>query len=85
MITPLHLEILIHAYTRPSPMPNCDAPAVIEYAQDLFDWHMIKFYDRDQEIFESTSRGKVWLRAMLSVPMPIQQWRIPDDQNTRSF
>jgi len=80
MITPLHLEILIHAHTCRSPIPRKDAPAVMKYIQDLLDWHMIKFNDRDQEIFESTSRGKAWLDAMLSVPMPVHEWRIPNDQ-----
>ena len=76
-VTPLHLEIVMHYYTRACDMENLDAPAVHEYIRDLLNIGMlenIKNYAGSQSSYQTTERGKVWLEYLLKVPFPIQKW-----------
>lgn len=81
-LTPLQLEVLLHTYYSPSRYPRMSGPA--KEAIDLFVDCGIFFEVAEQaEVNYSglsvTEKGKAWVEAILSVPMPVQKWEIPKE------
>ena len=77
MFTPLHIEILIWYHTRVEKMPNHDAPAVIDYTASLVNLGILYESISDSTGYKITPKGHVWLKAILSTPLPIQHWIVP--------
>ena len=79
MMTPNHLDILIHYYTAPGDHPRIDAPAV-EQAVEEFVSDGILWEDRDKIRMGNrpsncgkyciTEKGRVWLLMILKTPYP---------------
>lgn len=81
------LEVLLHHFYRPEPYPD-DSPAIREAHVTLIRENMIEegmgqrvrnehnnmYTNRN---FTLTERGRVYVNALMSVPLPVQAWRIP--------
>lgn len=83
-MTPLHLQILIHAFSRADRMENWDAPAVQDYAAQLVGMGAIEvaesLSDGTHEVprmWRTTERGRAWLDLILETPMPVCRWVDP--------
>jgi len=77
MITPCHLEILMHYYVSPTVYPQHDAPAVIEYTQWLVDNGVLESHLDGESGYEVTEKGKAWIDLILATPMPVMKWCDP--------
>jgi hypothetical protein len=79
-MSPARLQYLLHCYCIRSPYD--------QYLEK--DWHEFLLSEKVIEpddnqpftgepmIFRTTEKGKFWVEAILSVPMPISRWEIPD-------
>lgn len=77
-MTPLHIEILMHYYTRGGHPPML-TPTWYEYRDHLErTWGLIE-PDTHSDCFHVTEKGSVWINAILSVPFPKQVWVIPTE------
>jgi len=74
LLTPLHLQILLHAYSYPSPWPR--SGGVNEtYQQELHELGMIqKTKKPDEFYYECTDRGRAHVSQLLMLPFPTQAW-----------
>lgn len=83
----IDLKVMLHHFYRPDPYPH-DSPAandahlillndgLIEepLAQRMIHEHDHKYTNRS---FTVTEKGRVFVNALMSVPLPIQAWRMP--------
>lgn len=71
LITPLHIELMIHYRCKTTRFPRADAPAVIEYTNVLKDLGLIRETTKDEEgDYRATDRGLAYLEALCRVPFP---------------
>lgn len=84
-MTPLQIEILLHYYTRTDDYREGDfsAPAVCEAINDFRDRPDGPLISQEQVIcrhacYALTERGKVFVEAILSLPLPVQEWVMPE-------
>ena len=81
MMTPNHIDILIHYYTTPGDHPRIDAPAVEqtieEFVSDGILWSSygsVKLVNdkvtNHENKYYITEKGKVWLLMILKTPYP---------------
>lgn len=79
--TPLHIDIMLHAYARADAMSNWNAPATQQYAAELVELGLIEvlsFDGRGQRYkWCATPRGKAWITMLLATPLPEQSWSDP--------
>ena len=66
------LEILIFYHVCRSEHPRIDSPAVQESLQNLLRYDLISYVHHS--IYETTSRGKAWLKLILETPLPRMAW-----------
>ena len=71
-LTPLHLKLLLHAYTTPAAWLN-PSPAARDYQQDLVEAGLIE-WSKSGDWFECTSRGKAHVNQLCSLSFPEQAW-----------
>lgn len=77
LLTPLHLEIVLHYYARAEDMVNLDAPAVQGYAMHLISEGILQSGSKHEGCsLTVTPKGAFWLMSLLSVPFPEQIWKI---------
>lgn len=71
-LTPLHLKLLLHAYTSPDkyePATNTSSRS----QDDLKVWGLI-YSPSDKEPPTCTEKGIVHIQQILNLPFPIQKW-----------
>ena len=78
-MTPLHIDILLHYYTRPGDYRDGDfsAPAVKEYVGWLAGNDLISSAHCKVEKYEITDRGRALVDAICDTPLPINKWVVP--------
>jgi len=81
MITPNHLEVLIHCYCSPAVHERAYAPAVKEAIEFFLSRQMI---EAQGEYYKTTDKGEAWLDALLEVPLPVRKWIIPNQPSRES-
>jgi hypothetical protein len=71
-MSPLHLEILLHAYTKPFPYPS-DARVTRAYMAELVREGLL--YQVDGEVFyRTTPKGTAHVKQLCGLPFPQQAW-----------
>lgn len=80
-MSPLQIEIVMHYYCCTDDYRGADfsAPAV----RESIDWMrgdggLLEESNRSTVNYQLTERGRVYVEALQSVPLPIQTWAIPD-------
>lgn len=82
-MTPLHIEMLLHYYTRPGDYRDGDfsASAVSEYLAQLLENGLIgPLQDEGPEertAYQITDKGKFLVNVICNMPMPVQSWAMP--------
>ena len=74
MITPNHLDVLIHYNSSPSRHEREDAPAVRDAIRQFVEDGILEPARASKSGFEVTEKGHAWLCAILAVPYPTQAW-----------
>lgn len=82
MVTPLHIEIAMHYHCRTGQYEMVTTNETRrQYADDLVDAGMLKRVPgpgpQATVEYASTPGLAVWIKAICSVPFPVQQWVIP--------
>lgn len=72
MLTPLHLEILIHHAVCSEPF-RADTETIRSYRQYWVETGCL-LPAKDASGYCATEKGKAWLDKALSTPMPTQKW-----------
>ncbi len=72
-LTPLHLEILLHACCCPAPFPN-QTETSGAYSIELCDQGLIELKENDITRFVCTARGTAHVKQILNLPLPQQGW-----------
>ena len=74
LLTPLHLQILIHAYCYPTRWPR--SGGVNETCQqELLDAGLIQKTNQPDEFYnECTDRGKAHVYQLMNLSLPMQAW-----------
>lgn len=82
-MTPLEIEILLHYYGHSDDYRQGDfsAPAVRD-AIDRFKGHMELLEPEGQlgqvhHMYRLTERGKVYVEALMVIPLPVKAWKMP--------
>jgi hypothetical protein len=74
-LTPLHLEIMLHAYAHADPVPRSHAPAVQRFVHDLEDEGLLDTqFPLGALHVRATEKGKAFVAMLLNTPMPEQAW-----------
>ena len=80
--SPVNLEILLHCYYSPEPLPRYDAPATKEGVLYLLRNDMISIEgyvkEESKDIYRATAKGEFYIKHLMTVPFPISTWSIPD-------
>ena len=77
LLTPLHLEIVLHYYSRTIDMENSNAPATSEYVKHLLREGILEDTNgHGPTSYKVSAKGEYWLMSLLSVPFPYQSWNI---------
>lgn len=76
---PLNLEILLHCHYSPVPHENSHAPAVAEGISYLHRNCMIKPVTGEQNVYQTTDKGKTYIEHLMTIPFPVQKWEIPQE------
>ena len=84
ILAPIHLKPLLEIYCSPA-MQNCPHLAALQSGGDtlkeLRAMGLIEVPERVVEKWchgiEVTERGRVYIEALLSVPLPVQVWQVP--------
>lgn len=74
MNTPNDIEVLIHCHCSPNVHPRADAPAVIETIERFLNDEIIERSLRNEGTYNTTDKGRAWLKCILNVPYPTQRW-----------
>lgn len=69
--TPLHLNLLIHSYCRPTIFPTRNT-CVEQYEKHLVTFGLIKW--KDGGYYGCTERGVAHVEQLLSIPLPTEAW-----------
>ena len=79
-MTPLEIRLLLHIHTTPAPI---ETPTKI-YVETLDHFQAIGLITMDEVVepgqhpYRLTERGQVYIDALMSLPLPVAYWRIPD-------
>jgi len=74
MITPNHLDVLLHYNCTPARHEREDAPAVQEAIELFIADGILDCIPASKSGYRVTEKGHAWLCAILSVPYPTQAW-----------
>jgi hypothetical protein len=90
MATPLHVQIAMHYHCRTDQYEMVLTNETRRrYAEDLVDVGMLARIGEsgsDAVVgYRSTDGLKVWIEAICSVPVPVQQWVIPSPPSSTSL
>ena len=87
-MTPIQIEIMLHYHCRTTnygeDKGNGDAPAVVRAIREFLENGMLELNPGTGKIpFPSPNlrigeRGKAYVMALLCVPLPVCEWRIPE-------
>ena len=80
-ITPLHITLMLHYLTSTRRLPNQQAPAVLDYTEELCESGLVSFVERrkpDKHNYIVTPKGEVWIGMLLATPMPVELARFAD-------
>lgn len=69
MMTPLHIELVLHYHAIPEQHPRHNAPAVIKYTRDLLAVGLIEEHSSASG-YTTTLRGEAYIRMLLNTPLP---------------
>ena len=79
-MTPLQIKILLHYYTCVDGYGRADdnrkEPAVIEAISQFMRNGMLK--PSPEGLYTVTDRGKAYIDALRSMPLPVCEWRVPE-------
>ena len=81
--TPLELLILLDVHTRGAAFPRSSTGSPPPSPSHLTAYERLKAEGmvKPGEIFAShelTPKGQAWLEAVLTLPLPVETWRVPD-------
>jgi hypothetical protein len=79
-MTPFELDILLHYYARADEHHAVveNPPIWRESRQWFIDSNLLKARtDLRANSYEVTERGKVYIEAILALPLPVATWRMP--------
>lgn len=68
--TPAVIEVMLHCYYSPEPVPRREAPAVAEAIRRLGRQALIETSD-NEETYHATERGSVWVEMLCTTPFPV--------------
>lgn len=70
-MTPLHIEILLHYYSSPTPFPG-SSQAGDEYTTDLHNCGLID--PCGNGVYKTTQKGDAHVEQLCQLPLPTQVW-----------
>lgn len=80
-MTLFEIEILSHHYVSPEPFVRHFAQGYRSTVQKLIAMDLLKpsgiHVKTGIEVFATTERGEVYVRAIQEVPLPVHRWEIP--------
>lgn len=71
--TPLHIQLMLHYYAIASAVENSDAPAVLEYTQDLLKHGLIREGHYSSK-YNATEKGEKFVEKLCKTELPKQVW-----------
>jgi hypothetical protein len=71
-LSPLHLKLLLHAYTHCEPWPH-NGGCALEYEEHLATAGLVKLSD-DGKYYQCTGMGEAHIWQILNLPLPIPGW-----------
>jgi hypothetical protein len=76
---PIYIEVILHCYYSPEPIPREEAPAVQDAIARFLRAGMIEQVDpgRYGSKYQTTARGKAWVEMICATPYPEQVRRNP--------
>lgn len=66
-ITPIELEFLLWCYYSPEPAKNVHLRIIQGFIERMI---FLKVLKKTKDIYELTAKGKSWVMAILSTPIP---------------
>lgn len=74
--TPLCLRLMLLAYYSADPMANLDESMMSPPGKDFQYW--LKTHGLVDNNMRATERGKAWVEFILSTPLPVAKWTLPE-------
>ena len=71
-MTPLHLKLLLHAFTHAEPWPH-NGGCALEYEQHLVSAGLVQ-KSEDGDYYECTQQGRAHIVQLSNIPLPTQKW-----------
>jgi hypothetical protein len=79
--TPLHIELMIHYRCSACRFPRSDAPAVIDYTEQLKSHGLIRETTDDETgDYRATEKGEAFLELVCRTPLPQMAWVTPSGE-----
>ena len=75
-LTPLHIKLLLHAYSHPEPWPH-NGGCSDEYEKHLVSAGLVKIAD-DGGYYDCTEKGKAHVEQICTMQFPRQAWIAAD-------
>lgn len=80
-MTPLHIQIMLWYYARPTPYAehepeHANSEATKEYTEDLINWGMLETLSLQSGVPQSTSKGDTYVEYLCRVPVPTLKYII---------
>lgn len=81
-MTPLHITMLLHYHTTPTPYAEHDcahqeSEAVHKFRAQLVKLELIERDEADVSLYHTTDKGRAFVDMLCATPMPIQKWSAP--------
>jgi hypothetical protein len=73
--TPLHIELILHYHCCCNLWPQHDAPAVIEFTDDLLGMGLIVGDRESGSGYRTTERGGKFVEKLCNTEIPVQVWQ----------
>jgi hypothetical protein len=88
-MTPNDINILLHFYTTPEPLPRADAPAVKEAVlsfvqREILVWE-VESANEGTGRYRVTQKGEKLVRMLCDTPDPVQEWLDPRGMATQTL
>lgn len=77
---PIHLDIMLAAYTGCLPRSNPSSPAFQQAIRDLRQRNMIEYDPTSQFEHTATEKGRTFVNLLCETPEPISKWLDPRRQ-----
>lgn len=78
----LAIEVILHCYYSPRPVPNYETRVVKETVSKFLDAGLIQSSD-EFGVYIVTPRGRAWVEMLLDTPYPTCQWVDPRRHKTK--